>query len=268
MPFAPVAGGSQLTASVAPAVALACELAMKQVAKLAIADRRSPLFGRKLEEIRFRDGLAVLKSDGAKGEALSRIIKRNNKPYIEACCRAETMSSAKGNEGLKQKNNAPCNVAKPDAETDQNKAKYAFHSFASQFCKLRVDEELGTIRLMDWATVVDVGRILNQRTARSQMLGGIGFGIGMALSEETLYDPPTARPYIRNLADYHVAVNADVPRIQVEFIDTPDPHINSLGCRGIGEIGIVGVAAAIANAVFNATGKRLRELPLTPDKFV
>jgi len=131
-----------------------------------------------------------------------------------------------------------------------------------------VDEEMGTIRLLDWAVVMDAGRILNHRTARSQILGGVGFGIGMALSEETLYDPNTARPYIRNLADYHVAVNGDVPRIQVEFVEVPDPHINSVGCRGIGEIGIVGVPAAIANAVFNATGKRLRDLPLTPDKFV
>lgn len=268
LPYAPVAGGSQLTASVAPAVVEACELALQEVAKLAVKDSKSPVFGRTLEEIGFRDGLILLKSNTLQTEPIAKVIARSGQPYIEACCRAETMASAKGNEGLKQQNNAPCNVATPQPETDQNKEKYAFHSFGSQFCKLRVDEELGTIRLLDWATAVDVGRILNARTARSQMLGGIGWGIGMALSEETLYDPPTARPVIRNLADYHVAVNADVPRIQVEFIDTPDPHINSLGCRGIGEIGIVGVAAAIANAVYNATGKRLRELPLTPDKFV
>ena len=268
LPYAPVAGGSQLTASVAPAVVEACELALQEVAKLAIQDRKSPVFGRALEEIGFRDGLILLKNNTLATEPIAAVIKRSGKPFVEACCRAETMASAKGNEGLNQQNNAPCNVATPESEVDLNKEKYAFHSFGSQFCKLRVDEELGTIRLLDWATVVDVGRILNQRTARSQMLGGIGWGIGMALSEETLYDPQTARPIIRNLADYHIAVNADVPEIKVEFIDTPDPHINSLGCRGIGEIGIVGVAAAIANAVFNATGKRLRELPLTPDKFV
>ena len=268
LPFAPVAGGSQLTASVAPAVAQACEMAMEAVAKLAIADHRSPLHGRKLAEIRFRDGLAVLKSDGTKGEALSRIVQRNNKPFIEACCRAETMASAKDSAGLKQKQKPPCAILAPQSETGADMEKYAFHSFGAQFCKLRVDEELGTIRLMDWVSVIDCGNVLNPRTARSQILGGVGFGIGMALSEETLYDPPTGRPIIRNLADYHVAVNADVPAIQVEFLNVPDPHINSLGCRGIGEIGITGVAAAIANAVFNATGKRLRDLPLTPDKFV
>ena len=268
LPFAPVAGGSQLTASVAPAVVEACEMAMAEVAKLAIQDRRSPLFGRKLNEIRFRDGLAVLKSDGRRGEALSKIIARNGKPYVEACCSAETMMSAKNSEGLKQKQKSPCSVIMPDAETDANMEKYSFHSFGAQFCKVRVDEELGTIRLLNWAAVIDCGRVLNPRTARSQILGGVGYGIGMALSEETLYDPPTGRPIIRNLADYHVAVNADVPDIQVEFVNVPDPHINSLGCRGIGEIGITGVPAAIGNAVFNATGKRLRNLPLTPDKFV
>ena len=268
LPAAPVAGGSQLTASVAPAVVEACEMALRETAKLAIKDRRSPLFGRRLDEIVFRDGVALLKSNAGTGEAVSKIVKRSGQPFIEACCRAETMMSAKNNEGLKQKQKAPCAIIDPDAETDLNREKYAFHSFGAQFCKLRVDEELGTIRLLDWAVVIDAGRILNARTARSQILGGVGFGIGMALSEETTYDPPTGRPFIRNLADYHVAVNADVPRIQVEFIDVPDPHINSLGCRGIGEIGIVGVPAAIANAVFNATGKRLRELPLTPDKFV
>ena len=267
LPYAPVAGGSWLTASVAPAVVEACEMVMRDIAQIALKDRRSPLFGRKLDEIEFRDGLAILKS-GGKGEALADIVKRSGKPFVEACCRAETMASAKGSEGLKQKRRAPCAIIDPDAQTDHDDEKYSFHSFGAQFCKLRVDEELGTIRLLDWAAVIDAGRILNLRTARSQILGGVGFGIGMALSEETLYDPPTGRPVIRNLADYHVAVNADMPNIQVDFVQVPDPHINSLGCRGIGEIGIVGVPAAIANAVFNATGKRLRDLPLTPDKFV
>ncbi len=99
-------------------------------------------------------------------------------------------------------------------------------------------------------------------------MGGIGFGIGMALTEETPYDPNSGRPVARNLADYHVAANADVPDIVVEFLNIPDPHINRLGARGIGEIGITGVAAAIANGIFNATGKRLRDLPMTPDKLV
>ena len=267
LPTAPVAGGSWLSASVAPAVAMACQMVMQETAKLAIKDRRSPLYGRKLDEIVFKNGLAIPKS-GGQGEALSEIVKRSGKPFVEACCRAETMASADKSPGLKQKSVAPCSIIEPDSETDRDEDKYSFHSFGAQFCKLRVDEELGTIRLLDWAVVMDVGRILNYRTARSQVLGGVGYGIGMALSEETIYDPNTARPYIHNLADYHVAVNADVPRIQVEFVEVPDLHLSPIGCRGLGEIGIVGVPAAIGNAVFNATGKRLRDLPMTPDKFV
>ena len=152
LPYAPVAGGSWLTASVAPAVVEACEMAMREVAQVAMKDRRSPLYGRKLDEIKFENGLAILKS-GGKGEALIRAScqAHASKPFVEACCRAETMMSAKNNEGLKQKRNAPCQIVDPDAETDKDDEKYSFHSFGAQFCKLRVDEEMGTIRLLDWA---------------------------------------------------------------------------------------------------------------------
>ncbi|MBC8143802.1 MAG: xanthine dehydrogenase family protein molybdopterin-binding subunit, partial [Armatimonadetes bacterium] len=159
-----------------------------------------------------------------------------------------------------------CVMVEPESETDRDEDKYAFHSFGAQFCKVRVDPELGTVRVLDWASVVDAGTILNPKTARNQIMGGVGFGIGMAMSEETAYDPRNGRPVNRNLADYHFAANADVSGVQVEFVNVADPHINRLGVRGIGEIGICGVPAAIANAIFNATGKRLRELPLTPDK--
>ena len=266
LPYAPLAGGSQLSASVAPAIVEACQMAQRAAAEMAIQDKRSPLHGRKLEEITFRDGLAVLASDTSKGEAVSGIVGRSGQPYLEVCARHEIMSSAAGAEGLNQKRRSPCAVVMPNSKEDFDQQKYAFQSFGAHFCRLRVDEELGVVRLLNWAAVMDVGRILNHRTARSQILGGIGFGIGMALCEETLYDPNSARPIVRNLADYHIASNADVPPIQVEFLDIPDPHISTVGCRGVGEIGITGVAGAIGNAIFNATGKRLRELPLTPDK--
>ena len=100
---------------------------------------------------------------------------------------------------------------------------------------------------------------MNPKTARSQVLGGVTFGIGMALMEETLYNPISRLPAMRNLADYHIASMADVPEIAVDFIDKPDPHISRIAARGVGEIGITGVAAAIANGIFNATGKRIRE---------
>lgn len=131
-----------------------------------------------------------------------------------------------------------------------------------------LDEDLGTIRVKRFTSVQDVGRIMNEKTARSQIIGGVIFGIGAALMEATEYDKRWGNPVVRTLADYHVPVHLDVPPIDVHFIGKPDPHISPIGARGIGEIGITGVAAAIANAVFNATGKRLRDLPLTPDKLV
>ena len=267
-PTAPVAGGSQLTASVAPAVAEACGMAQQAVAALAIADARSPLYGGRVEDVTFADGRLALKSDPKKSEAITAVVKRTGKPYVEACARAETMMSAKDNQGLKQSQRPPCSPVQPNAETDSDMDKYAFQSFGAHFCKVRVDEELGVVRLLNWAVCMDVGRVLNPKTARNQIMGGIAFGIGMALLEETPYDPNTGRPTARNLADYHVTSHADAPDIAVAFLDIPDPHINRLGVRGVGEIGITGVAAAIANAIFNATGKRLRDLPLTPDKIM
>jgi xanthine dehydrogenase YagR molybdenum-binding subunit len=114
--------------------------------------------------------------------------------------------------------------------------------------------------------VYDVGRVLNEKTARSQLMGGIVWGVGAALQEETSLDTRYGRFTNANLAEYHVPVNADIGALDITFIDLPDPHINSLGVRGIGEIGITGVPAAIANAVYHATGVRVRDLPVTLDK--
>lgn len=272
LPFAPVAGGSQLTASVAPAVHEACERVLIDLMELARLDRASPVYGRKPEEVRAADGRIHLVSDPSKGETIADIVRRTGKEYVEHCVRTETMMSAKNADGLKQSARPLCSPKQPSSETDQDMDKYAFVSFGAQFCRVRVDEELGQVRLLDFASVLDVGRVLNPKTSRSQIIGGITMGIGMALMEETYYHPHDAkignpgRPVVRNLADYHVASHADTPPIQVAFIGQPDPHINSLGVRGIGEIGITGVAAAIGNAVFNATGKRIRDLPITPEK--
>ncbi|MEY2550993.1 MAG: xanthine dehydrogenase YagR molybdenum-binding subunit, partial [Verrucomicrobiota bacterium] len=117
-------------------------------------------------------------------------------------------------------------------------------------------------------SVMNCGRIVSAKTARSQIIGGVTMGIGMALMEETSYDPATGLPVIRNLADYHVPTNADVPEIDVSFVGEPDFTFNPIGARGMGEIGITGIAAAIANAVYHATGKRIRDLPITPDKLI
>ena len=154
------------------------------------------------------------------------------------------------------------------SDEDADAKKYSFHSFGAQFAEVMVNEDTGMIRVSRFTSVQDVGRVLNEKTARSQIIGGVVYGLGQTLMEETLYDKRWANPIQRHLGDYHVPSNLDVPIIDVHFIGKPDPHISPIGARGIGEIGITGVAAAVANAVYNATGIRVRDLPLTPDKLL
>jgi xanthine dehydrogenase YagR molybdenum-binding subunit len=144
--------------------------------------------------------------------------------------------------------------------------KFQFQSFGAQFAEVRVQEDIGRIRVSRMVSVFDCGRILSAKTARSQFIGGIVFGIGAALLEELVYDRERGYAVNADLAGYLVPVHADVPDIDVSWIDEPDYNFNSLGCRGVGEIGITGVAAAITNAVYHATGVRVRELPITPEK--
>ena len=141
------------------------------------------------------------------------------------------------------------------------------NSYGAQFCEVRVDEDSGEVRVSRWVAAFDCGRILNPKAARSQFRGGIIMGIGMALMEETQRDARNARIMNPSLAEYHVPVHLDVPEIDVIWTDIPDPH-TPMGAHGIGEIGITGVAAAVANAVWHATGKRVRDLPITLDKLL
>ncbi|MDQ6639961.1 MAG: molybdopterin-dependent oxidoreductase, partial [Pseudomonadota bacterium] len=154
--------------------------------------------------------------------------------------------------------------AKPGGEREQ----YSMHSFGAVFAEVRVDADLGTVRVPRVGAAYGVGTVLNAKTARSQMLGGIVWGVGMALLEESVRDGRDGRIVNGNLAEYHVPVNADIGAIDVVFVPESDAFVNPLGIKGIGEIGITGVAAAIANAVFNATGKRVRDLPITLDKLL
>ncbi|WP_410612827.1 xanthine dehydrogenase family protein molybdopterin-binding subunit [Amycolatopsis sp. lyj-109] len=137
----------------------------------------------------------------------------------------------------------------------------------AQFCEVRVDPDTGEVRVSRWVVVFDVGRVINAKTASSQLRGGIVMGIGMALAEETLIDPRTGRIMNPSLAEYHVPVHADIPPIDVGYLDDPDPTM-PLGLIGVGEVGITGVAGAIANAVHHATGKRIYDLPITLDKLL
>ncbi|MGI8788930.1 MAG: xanthine dehydrogenase family protein molybdopterin-binding subunit [Pyrinomonadaceae bacterium] len=262
-PAAPVSGGSTTAASVTAAVLAAGEMVKKDLMAMAIADGKSKLNGRRAEEVEFASARFFVKGDSSKGDDFTDILKRNNKNMIEACA-----TSLPQNGGGLSGTFAPCAVDNFAQEEDADAKKYSFHSFGAQFAEVRVDEDLGTIRVSRFTSVQDIGQVLNEKTARSQIIGGVIYGLGQVLMEETMYDKRWANPITRTLADYHVPVNLDVPEIDVHFIGKPDPHISPIGARGIGEIGITGVAAAVANAVFNATGKRLRDLPLTPDKLV
>ena len=242
LPPAPVAGGSNSTASVSQAIVEAAAAALAKLIALAVGDEKSPLHGLRVEAVSAGDGRLFATDDPKRGETYTDVLRRSGKASVEG--EAATHLS------------------------DEQQKKFAFQSFGAQFCEVKVDEPLGRVRVTRWFGAFDNGRVLNPKTCRSQVLGGIVMGLGMALSEHTVYDPRTGRPVTDNLADYAVAVNADVPAIDVHFIDKPDPEINALGCRGVGEMAVTGVAAAIANAVYHATGKRVRDLPITPDKLL
>jgi xanthine dehydrogenase YagR molybdenum-binding subunit len=149
----------------------------------------------------------------------------------------------------------------------EEREKFSFFSYGALFVEVNVDL-LGQVRVKRAVGVYDMGRMINPRLARSQIIGGMLYGFSMALMEATIPDEKTGRIVNPNLADYHVAVHADTPEFDIDFINEPDPHMADVGARGIGEIGIVGAPAAVTNAVFNATGKRVRDLPITPDKLI
>ncbi len=146
--------------------------------------------------------------------------------------------------------------------------RFAMHAFGAQFAEVCVNRDTGEVRVPRLLGVFAAGHIINPKTARSQLLGGMTMGLSMALHEESVLDPRFGDYVNHDFAEYHIATNADVGEIEVSWIDEDDPHVNPLGVKGIGEIGIVGTAAAIANAVYHATGIRVRDLPITLDKLL
>ncbi|WP_306303237.1 molybdopterin cofactor-binding domain-containing protein [Actinomadura chibensis] len=146
--------------------------------------------------------------------------------------------------------------------------RYALHAFGAQFAEVRVHADTGEVRVPRLLGVFAIGRVVNPRTARSQLVGGMVMGLSAALHEHAVMDPVPGQVVTRDLADYHIASHADVQDVDAVWIDQFDPHYNAFGAKGAGEIGIVGVAAAIANAAYHATGVRVRDLPLTADRFV
>jgi Aerobic-type carbon monoxide dehydrogenase, large subunit CoxL/CutL homologs len=159
-------------------------------------------------------------------------------------------------------------IEKEASATPKMDSAYSNLAHSAVFAEVKIDEELGVIRVTRIVSAVAAGRIINPKLAGSQILGAVVGGIGMALHEETVTDQRFGRFITRNLADYHVPVNADVHAIDVIFVEETDDKINPFGIKGVGEIGIVGTAAAIANAVYHATGKRVRDLPITIDKLL
>lgn len=239
LPQAPVAGGSNQTISIALAVQEACDKLHEAMLTLVKHDDRSPLKGADLKEVEAM-GSGLFRRDTRKGETYAALLSRAQKSSMEA----DAMSGQ------------PLELM-----------KYSMGSYGAQFCEVRVNDLTGEVRVSRWVGAFDTGRILNPKTARSQFLGGIIMGIGMALTEETFFDGRSGRIMNPSLAEYHVPVNLDTPKIEVYFLDIPDPH-TPLGAHGIGEIGITGAAAAVANAVYHATGKRIRSLPVTLDKLM
>lgn len=239
-PEAPISAGSMSTASVGPAVEKAALEVRQKLIQTAVNDTQSPLHGAEAGNVEFKQGRLFLKSSPGKSELYRDLLQRGNHP-IEATSEAKPQLDPK---------------------------KSSCHSFGAVFAEVAVDPDLGEVRTRRIVAVYDVGRIMNQKLARSQFIGGIVWGVSLALLEDTYVDSRNGRIMNANLADYHVPVNADIGEIDVSAIDNPDPQLDSLGARGIGEIGITGTGAAIANAIFHATGKRIRELPITPDKII
>jgi xanthine dehydrogenase YagR molybdenum-binding subunit len=236
LPPAPGAGGSQSTASVGPAVVAAADSIKKKLVEVAVKEQNSPFHGAKLEELSYANG--EIHGNG-KSLSFDQLLTALGRSAIEA------VGSA--------------------APSEEEEAKYAFDSFGAQFCEVKVHDLTAEVRVNRFSSVMDIGTVVSDKTARSQIIGGIVFGIGMALLEETRYDTRSGWVANRNIAEYLVPTNADIPAIEVEFLNHPDFKFNSIGARGIGEIGVTGTPAAVANAVYHATGKRIRQVPIRPE---
>jgi xanthine dehydrogenase YagR molybdenum-binding subunit len=222
-------------AAVGSAVRAAAIAALEEAAKRAVADQRSPVFGAPLANLEWNAGCLRRQGDRSPGQPFSDIVAGGGQPIeAEAATRRD-----------------------PDIAH-----RYAMHAFGVVFAEVAVDPDIATVRVRRALGVYAAGRIVNPYLAASQCTGGMIGGIGMALMERTVLDPRDGRPVNAHMADYLVPVNLDTPELEAHFVDEEDPYVNPLGVKGLGEIALVGTAPAIANAVFHATGKRLRNLPI------
>jgi xanthine dehydrogenase YagR molybdenum-binding subunit len=238
LPTAQVEGGSWTAASVAHAIVNAADDIKKELLSAAQEMPGSPLKGLKLDDVVLADGALADKKDKKRAVPVADVMRHGRLERVE----------------------------KERSSDFKEDGKHAHNTHSAVFAEVKVDEELGIIRVTRVVNAVAAGRIINTKTAASQVIGSVVGGIGMALHEEALTDHAFGRIMNANIAEYHIPVNADIHDIEVIFVDEPDSTINPLGIKGVGEIGIVGVAAAVANAVYHATGKRVRDLPITLDK--
>ncbi len=238
LPQSPVEGGSWIAASVSNGIATTSDAVRKELLRLAKEMPNSPLADAAPDEVALADGKLVSKRDTSRAVSIADAMRHGAVDRIE----------------------------QEKSTTFADDGSHSHNTHSAIFAEVKVDEQLGVIRVTRVVSAVAAGRILNTKTAHSQIMGSVVWGIGMALHEETLIDHKFGRIMNANIAEYHVPVNADVHDIKVIFVDEPDEIINPLGIKGVGEIGIVGVAAAIANAIYHATGKRVRDLPITLDK--
>jgi xanthine dehydrogenase YagR molybdenum-binding subunit len=239
LPEGPTSGGSMATGSLVPAVFAAADNAITSLFQIATTTPGSPFEKRKPAELAFEAGRVFVKTDGRGGGVpFADLLKRANVRVVTGSGKADATFGS------------------------EEKAKFSTHSFGCHFVEVTWQPEIARLRVNRVVTVIDAGRIINPLAGRNQIEGSVVMGVGMALLEETHYDPQNGAPINSNLADYMVAVNADTPLIDVHFLDFPDKEINEVGARGIGEIGLAGIAAAITAATYHATGVRVRELPI------
>ncbi|MGA8023057.1 MAG: xanthine dehydrogenase family protein molybdopterin-binding subunit [Candidatus Acidiferrales bacterium] len=236
LPPGPTSGGSSVTSTVLPAIAEATENAVTAVLKAATQSANSPFHGADPSTLKMTQARVHLQDKSPESGV----------PFQEILA----MQQFAGLDGQ----------AKTDA--DPASRKFSTHSFGAHFCEISVDPGIARLRVRRWLTVMDGGRMINEKTARNQILGGVVMGIGMGLFEATVYDPRDGHPINNNFADYIVAVNADIPEMDCIFLDYPDMVLNEYGARGVGEIGLTGVASALAAATYHATGVRVRDLPI------
>ncbi|WP_207496456.1 xanthine dehydrogenase family protein molybdopterin-binding subunit [Aridibaculum aurantiacum] len=240
LPPGPTQGGSTTVSTLGSAVYDVCVALQQKLLDMAVA-KHTAFANLQLKDVTFNDGTIAPANNAAASVSLTSLLQQHNLPEVEI-----TIESQGGDE----------------------RQKYSIYSFSVHFTQVHVHPTTGVVRVKRAITVADAGKIVNKKTAGNQMIGGVVGGIGMALMEEAVVDHRFGRIVNNNFADYHVPVHADVPHVEVLFVDKKDPIINPIGSKGLGEIAIIGYAAAVANAIYHATGKRIRELPITPDKLI